>query len=57
MKGFSRFTTATIMMVTYGYTIDSDNDQYTTLIDKAVNMTVESGPAGGTLVDLIPLCE
>lgn len=55
--GQFRFTTATIMSVTYGYTIDSDDDPYAALIEKSVSMTVESGPAGGTLFDLFPFCK
>lgn len=40
----------------YGYGIVSLEDEFILLIDRAMEALVATGPAGGTLVDFLPLC-
>lgn len=51
-----RFSTAIIMEIGYGHQIVSNDDPYLKMADDASRATAESGPIGGTPVDLFPIC-
>ena len=52
-----RTTAGTLTKAVYGYHVVDDNDPYVLLVEKATYLTAESGTAGGTLVDFIPICK
>ncbi|KAG6823892.1 hypothetical protein H0H92_008697, partial [Tricholoma furcatifolium] len=50
----SRFSTAIIMRLTYGYSITSDDDPYTGIAQRTSHALSNAGPPGNTPIDLFP---
>ncbi|KAH9929319.1 cytochrome P450 [Fomitopsis serialis] len=50
------FTVALILGSVYGHRITSLEDEYVTLMDRGMEATSATGPAGGGMVDYFPLC-
>ncbi|KAG6856524.1 hypothetical protein H0H87_003612, partial [Tephrocybe sp. NHM501043] len=50
-----RFSTSLIIDVVYGHQIQASDDPYLQIIDDCSRAAVESGPAGGTPIDLFPI--
>ncbi|KAJ8522786.1 hypothetical protein ONZ45_g662 [Pleurotus djamor] len=51
----ARFATLLQMRVAYGPRIVSDNDEILSLVDRLVDVYKQTGPPGGTALDLFPL--
>lgn len=45
-----------IVEITYGHCVESSDDKYIHLAERATSATLESGDAGGMLVDFFPTC-
>jgi hypothetical protein len=54
LKGGSRNAGAVILKVTYGYTVDSDDDEFVRLADDRIRIS-EAASAPGWIVDSIPM--
>ncbi|EPS97696.1 hypothetical protein FOMPIDRAFT_1061765 [Fomitopsis schrenkii] len=54
MGHIRRFTAAMIVEITYGHCVQSSDDKYIKLAERATSVTLESGDAGGMLVDFFP---
>ncbi|KZT73493.1 cytochrome P450 [Daedalea quercina L-15889] len=54
MGHIRRFTAAMIMEIAYGHCVESSNDKYIHLAERAASVTLESGDAGAMLVDFFP---
>ena len=52
-----RATGAIVLMMTYGYPVQENDDPYVEIVDAAVNGLVEVSLPGIFLVDSIPSCE
>lgn len=52
-----RYVSSIIVMATYGYEFESDDDPRRAMIERVVKMTVEAGATGTALVDFMPFCE
>ena len=52
-----RTTGAIVLMMTYGYPVQENDDPYVEIVDAAVNGLVEVSLPGIFLVDSIPSCE
>ncbi|KAJ3863973.1 cytochrome P450 [Lentinula novae-zelandiae] len=50
-----RFTAATIMKITYGADVKSNDDPFVQLAQRAGSLTIQSGTPAATLVDYIPI--
>ncbi|KAJ8522782.1 hypothetical protein ONZ45_g656 [Pleurotus djamor] len=50
-----RYTTSIVLRITYGYQVLSDDDDFLKLIDFFGEIQKQSGPPGGTLIDLFPI--
>ncbi|KAG6860651.1 hypothetical protein C0995_009016 [Termitomyces sp. Mi166 len=50
-----RFSTSLITDIVYGYQLQESNDPYLEIIDGCSRAAVESGPMGGTPIDLFPI--
>ncbi|KAH8114944.1 cytochrome P450 [Phellopilus nigrolimitatus] len=51
-----RMSTGSLLMVTYGHEVVSDDDYVTKIAVDALSRTSESGTAGATPVDFFPIC-
>ena len=51
------YTVALILESVYGHRVTSLDDEYVTMMDRAMEATSASGPAGGGLADYFPLSE
>ncbi|TFK37580.1 cytochrome P450 [Crucibulum laeve] len=54
MDHFRRYAAATILKITYGYDINSADDLFVRLAERAGTLTVASGSPAATLVDFFP---
>ncbi|KAG5645999.1 hypothetical protein DXG03_004601 [Asterophora parasitica] len=49
-----RFSTAIVIEITFGHRIIADDDPYLKLADEFARSSTQTGPPGGTAVDLFP---
>ncbi|TFK29092.1 cytochrome P450 [Coprinopsis marcescibilis] len=54
VKHFRRYAAATILKITYGHQVNSYDDPFVHLAERAATMTVQSGSPAATLVDFFP---
>lgn len=54
LSNFGRAIAGTLTMVTFGYQVVTDNDEYVDLVGKAASLTVASGAPGSTPPDFVP---
>lgn len=52
-----RFTVALILESVYGHRVTSLDDDYVKIIERAMEATSASGPAGGSIADFLPFCK
>ncbi len=52
----ARYTTAIVMRIAYGHQIISDDDEFVRIAHDSGYTLNNSGPPGGTAVDLFPIC-
>ncbi|KAJ8480992.1 hypothetical protein ONZ45_g15455 [Pleurotus djamor] len=52
-----RYATSIVLRITYGYQVVSDDDDFLKLIDFFGEIQKQSGPPGGTLIDLFPILQ
>ncbi|KAH9930145.1 cytochrome P450 monooxygenase [Fomitopsis serialis] len=56
MGHIRRYPAAMIMEIAYGHCVESSDDKYIHLAERASTVTLESGDAGAMLVDFFPSC-
>lgn len=55
-KRYCRAVAGTLLGVTYGHQVTSDDDEFVTLIEKAAVLSVAPGAPGTTPPDFLPFC-